>query len=299
MPDLKESGYDQIQLANGTRAEVEAAKGKLNTFEPVIITDEDKFAYKDAQGNLKDVAFGDSNELRGLIDQNKSDIDQNKSDILSKLDKGNFTGTADDLSKKEDDWKISTKSIGNQETVTDIIQLWELGHYRSESASNKWVNLPKNCSPAFELEVTSIGQSSKYRTLKIKSYISNAMWVNTQTNYQEPYNWTGWTEIFTTDNCPISKQQNGYCKLANGLIIQWGVLGASSSTTYESTLINLPITFSTGGGYVVTLTAQGTSEMTITTIYQQEPRSDAQFEIFRKNTTGGSSAWLKWIAIGY
>ncbi|MGL5313723.1 MAG: hypothetical protein ACRC92_10785 [Peptostreptococcaceae bacterium] len=59
----RETGYDKISLANGTRAEIETAKDKLNTYEPVIATDNNMMLFKDANGELQEVG-----KPRGSVD---------------------------------------------------------------------------------------------------------------------------------------------------------------------------------------------------------------------------------------
>ncbi|MGL5714404.1 MAG: glycosyl hydrolase family 28-related protein, partial [Paraclostridium sp.] len=53
--DIRETGYDKISLANGTRSEIELAKDKLNTYEPVIATDNNTMLFKDANGALQEI----------------------------------------------------------------------------------------------------------------------------------------------------------------------------------------------------------------------------------------------------
>lgn len=66
-PEIKETGYDLISIANGTRAEVESAKSKLNTHELAIVTDEDKLVYKDNSGNIKEFTSGAVDELEARM----------------------------------------------------------------------------------------------------------------------------------------------------------------------------------------------------------------------------------------
>ena len=52
--------------------------------------------------------------------------------------------------------------------------------------------------------------------------------------------WSAWYENFSTGNCPNSLAENGYQKLASGLIIQWGYTSALVGTTRT---ITFPIAF--------------------------------------------------------
>ncbi|MEG1705082.1 MAG: pyocin knob domain-containing protein [Clostridia bacterium] len=53
--------------------------------------------------------------------------------------------------------------------------------------------------------------------------------------------WQDWVEIWNNSNCPILKQEDGYFKLANGLIIQWGFTNIQPGTDRIRELF--PITF--------------------------------------------------------
>ncbi len=110
--------------------------------------------------------------------------------------------TSDELESLDIKTRTAT-TIGNTQTETDILQLWEVGLYRSESANNKWINLPNGCGYAFELEVTSI--KSGYRTLKIKSYDSNRIWINTN-NSSVATAFVGWSEIYSEAHKPTTEE---------------------------------------------------------------------------------------------
>ena len=106
---------------------------------------------------------------------------------------------------------------------------------------------------------------------------------------------TNTTQIATTAFAygTLSNSANGYTKLANGVIIQWGLMASSGDTSI--TTVTFPITFPTafrsitgqqngnagsdlyGNGWK--LTATSTSSVNI------------------KNSTGGTNGWY-WIAIG-
>ena len=83
----------------------------------------------------------------------------------------------------------------------------------------------------------------------------------------------------TTD---ISKAENGYVKLSNGLIIQWG-------TATASTFVNFPIPFSSDSSYQIGST--WTSESKYTSDAMLSERSATGFKFVNRNTS--------WIAIGY
>ncbi len=94
------------------------------------------------------------------------------------------------------------------------------------------------------------------------------------------------------ENISDSITNPGYCKLPNGMIIQWGVAspGAVSSGT-----ITFPISFS--GQYTYTVTAQDrynySGTQYIATVGSQ---SASAFSFYR---SGSSNNEVYWIAIGY
>lgn len=51
-----------------------------------------------------------------------------------------------------------------------------------------------------------------------------------------------WSVLFDTQNCPISKTGNGWCRLANGLIIQWGIYRDAGT---EINTVSFPVAFTT------------------------------------------------------
>ncbi|MGL4971247.1 MAG: gp53-like domain-containing protein [Cetobacterium sp.] len=336
-------GYDKVQLARDTKENIELNKGKLAEFEPVIATDEGKL-YMKIQGEIKSlagIAEADINydiksdrgvassqltkELDIRVIANKEYIEAVEGeigkDLNRKLDKGSYEGTASDLLEKgsfegkadellpkEDAWRIDAKEIGNTETSTTIRQLWDTGFYRSQSVNNKWNDLPSGCGNSFELTVTSTNNIGIARTLVIKSRVNNRIWICSQINTGEVADWTNWQEIFTTESCPISKAQSGYCKLANGMIIQWGRSGAKVGKF----TITYPIAFSNenycltgsvfGAGtddsldYIFSLNTPAGSNKTAANW------KNCSVGYRRTNNTfqpGGSSDHIGWMAIGY
>lgn len=63
-----------------------------------------------------------------------------------------------------------------------------------------------------------------------------------EAGYHDVSGFTGWKEVFTDSSCQISKAQTGWCRFANGLIVQWGLNNIPK--TQGAHTINLPITFS-------------------------------------------------------
>ena len=97
--------------------------------------------------------------------------------------------------------------------------------------------------------------------------------------------------ILTTVN--KSKGLNGYFKLGNGLIIQWGRV-ANVATIGPST-VNLPTAFSNTNYSVVTTAA--TSGTAYTGMMQVYDKTTATFKLDNSNTNYNDPA--QWLAIGY
>lgn len=84
----------------------------------------------------------------------------------------------------------------------------------------------------------------------------------------------------------IQKQQNGYVKFANGLIIQWGVVaptGSQTAVTYPTSFTQAPI-------IVEGSNAMGTN-------YGCTSVGSSGFILNASSTTSGKT--FRWLAIGY
>lgn len=87
-----------------------------------------------------------------------------------------------------------------------------------------------------------------------------------------------------------SNQANGYYKLGNGLIIQWGVNDRSSSNT-----VNLPTAFSSGDSYHVAFGGRGAHRYAWTT-----GKTSTSFTFDNADDSSvNNSGTMSWIAIGY
>lgn len=101
------------------------------------------------------------------------------------------------------DQSIKYKNIGNITTETDILALAKTlspGFYRSAKTANKWINLPEKSSNSFELIISSISMTVPYRTLQLKDYKSNNIWINTLNYDGNVDNWAGWTLLINDSN---------------------------------------------------------------------------------------------------
>lgn len=101
------------------------------------------------------------------------------------------------------DQTIKYTNIGSTDTSIDILE-WALtvglGFYRSINTGNLFTNIPNNKTKgAFELEIGSISSDAKYRTLKLKYFDSNDIYINTNKGYNSA-DWSGWTLLINDSN---------------------------------------------------------------------------------------------------
>lgn len=98
-----------------------------------------------------------------------------------------------------DQYRIKWQTIPDGADLNDDVYKVP-GHYRSILGSNTISNMPPDFGSygAFELIVTGISDAA-YCTQWLKDIVTNRSWVRTQTTWQTPWNWTGWTKIITAD----------------------------------------------------------------------------------------------------
>lgn len=105
--------------------------------------------------------------------------------------------------------KIDTILIPNG---ADLNNYRDKGFYASNKDDNSTAiaNLPSDFDNkgAFELVVTGIDEDGVYCTQWLKSYISNKLWVRTQKNWHEPWDWTNWERI-PVKNEVLTKDSEG------------------------------------------------------------------------------------------
>lgn len=240
----KEYGYDEVSLAYGSLADIQANKDKLNTYEPVISTDTKAIYYKDENGDL--INFANDKLSKGAYDGTaedlKTDIEQNKSDILLKMD-----------------------------SINPII---------------------KGGVMTFDNEKTVIWKGNDGELILKSDY--DKLFHNTNGGYHK---------IWSNGNNTISKQGSGWCKFANGLIVQWGTGSTYSESGFSKRVIsNFPVSF-TGDYRVVCLEDLGTDY----TAYQAKVtcgRNTMSSFFINYNCTLAPNQTtytnnVSWIAIGY
>ena len=94
-----------------------------------------------------------------------------------------------------------------------------------------------------------------------------------------------------------SLSANGYVRISNGLIIQWGTNSASAATSGTVTVVTLPLAFPTACQSVV---ATYTGAVNGTSTFSTTAKSTATFTVTRGNNGGlDSGLTFNWIAIGY
>ncbi|MGL5056691.1 MAG: pyocin knob domain-containing protein [Fusobacteriaceae bacterium] len=291
---LRETGYDKIQLANGTRSEIVNAIDKLSTFEPVVVTDEDVVVYKDVNGVLKDITNKSNIELSTKVDNALIEVD-NKVD--SKLDRGTYTGTADGLSKVENEWELKYKLLPAN---CDLNTITVSGTYR---VGNTPINGVAGYIDIALLEVFEYG--GWVRQTMTSYYNTNIHYVRTFNPTLNQIN--PWETVWNSLNNPLSKTTNGWCKLANGMIMQWGVISGGPNVKR----VTLPIAF-TSGEYTVTGNAILASDTNLLSgglyILNVGARTTIGFSCYNAyrppNATVGAVASSYgepsvWVAIGY
>ena len=100
----------------------------------------------------------------------------------------------------------------------------------------------------------------------------------------------------------INKNQNGYVKLGNGIIIQWGRYDHGSNSAGFKATITLPTPF-TNTNYSFSLVGTRQNDDDMTAAVNVEGRAKATTYInFQCSRTSGSSAgirYIDWLAIGY
>ena len=239
--DVRETGYDKIQLANGTRAEIVAGIDKINTHEPIIVTDEDRVVYKDASGNLKDISMASEDELRRLIEQNKNDI-------LLKLDASRVSTTLG----SGFDW--SNQPIPKIETSG----VMEIG---------KYIDFHETSKETDDFKVRLSSNSGRLHIAETSGYSGNILG-------------------------DIYKERIGWCKFANGLIIQWGTF--VKNTVGGVTRIPFPISFSNNDFYINFIDIKS-GVSTESSVLKYQGYSTTYAEVIHTVEQVATN----WIAIGY
>lgn len=201
-------------------------------------------------------------------------------------------------SKKNDEYKIEYQEIGNRDTPTDILAWAEtvpMGFYRSISLNNLFTNLPNNKTKgAFELEVGSISDNDKYRTLKLKDFESN-VFVRSITE-ADPRNWS---QLFSTSNCTIIHlgAGAGWAYFPNGLKLQWGAVDITPNTNSYSYIGNYHVPFTSSAACFCTRTFSNHSPSELD--YTCWTRGIDGYKIYIDTPILNAVDTYWWFAIGY
>ncbi len=95
----------------------------------------------------------------------------------------------------------------------------------------------------------------------------------------------------------INKASNGYVKLGNGIILQWGVTSAPANST--SVTVTLPTSFSNTNYKVVANANAGSGYVVTHACIFVQVASASQFILSHQNPYSGSALSRWWFAIGY
>jgi hypothetical protein len=94
-----------------------------------------------------------------------------------------------------------------------------------------------------------------------------------------------------------SLSANGYVRISNGLIIQWGTNSATAPTSGTQTTVTLPIAFPTACQVVV---ATYTGPVAGTSTFNTTAKTTSTFTVTRSNDSNiDTGVGFNWIAIGY
>lgn len=111
--------------------------------------------------------------------------------------------------------------------------------------------------------------------------------------------WTDWREVYSTGNTPAFLAQNGYQKLPNGLIFQWGVVEAVSHAS--NVPVTFPVTFPNTCFMVVASQYQGEAGSTpVDNQAQVNSVSKTSFSLYSNDTNSlDGTMSFAWIAVGH
>ena len=109
------------------------------------------------------------------------------------------------------------------------------------------------------------------------------------------------TNVISTS--AINKSSNGYTKLSNGLLIQWGIYDSGSVQAGMRGTVTFPTPFSSADSYQVTLTADRGNADDVTSAMNCELRTHGTtsflLQVSRTSGTSSGCRYVRWLAIGY
>lgn len=93
-----------------------------------------------------------------------------------------------------------------------------------------------------------------------------------------------------------SKADNGYYKLGNGLIIQWGTVGSSTANG----TVTYPTPFTSLSKVATSITDSGTSEPRVIKVYNTSP-TNFKYSCYKQHSSGATNTAtaFMWLAVGY
>lgn len=122
-------------------------------------------------------------------------------------------------------YKIEYKTIGSPTKELDILEFAMTaveGNYRSQVDNNLITSLPEGVlTKAFECRITSINRNGGYRTIELKPFNSNDIYINTQISFiNAGYHpaWLGWNKLLNDrEGVILDKQDKGVLGGYNGV----------------------------------------------------------------------------------
>jgi hypothetical protein len=109
--------------------------------------------------------------------------------------------------------------------------------------------------------------------------------------------WQPWQQLWMSLASQISRNVNGFCRLPNGIILQWGGVGSGNSDI----AITFPTAFPNAAIYVGASTDVGASNNLFSTSVASIALTGCIFRkrVFNAGNVGGASEGFRWFAVGY
>ncbi|QLB23306.1 gp53-like domain-containing protein [Phocoenobacter skyensis] len=192
--------------------------------------------------------------------------------------------------------KLLTENDFNIKYITtenlDNIKVAGIYAQRADSRATSSGNYPEQQAGTLFVMPSAYGFRQEYRT-----YSSGRIYSR---NNNASGGWKPWDLILGDDSSKKSLQNNGWCKLENGLIMQWGK--ALNNKEHTSETVQFPIPFRSV--FSVTSSAQFPNgswwgNMSAGTTIQNITNENFTFQMHSDyEGSGGTPAYINWIAIG-
>lgn len=209
------------------------------------------------------------------IDGLQAQIDANKSDILLKLDKSGGKIDGNLIIKSNENTSFTLTGQGECD-----VQILPLDSNDQGSPESQWqIGTTFNKKDLYFFN----GKTGYITTIKTDGSIM------TKTN----------KDVFDTGNCTIARSKEGWCKLVNGLIIQWGTTAVNKvwSSDAEYYTVAFPIAFTS---YTNVSIASLNFAGNVCPILCALGEGTTAFSLYKdaRSSTNFTTHYVKWIAIG-